>query len=78
MEMSFISEERIMVEIEDLLRGLWTDLLNIKLVDQFPRMTYQEAMASYGSDKPDLRFTPTVCRPYAVVITLLIPNRYTR
>lgn len=55
-EMSFIEEEDIFSLIEDLLRGLFHYALNIKLPDPFPRLTYDQAMTLYGSDKPDLRF----------------------
>ncbi|KAF1833792.1 hypothetical protein BDW02DRAFT_569657 [Decorospora gaudefroyi] len=54
MEESFASEEDIMRETERLLKELfYKDLEGDP--GTFPRMTYQEAMASYGSDKPDLR-----------------------
>lgn len=56
MEMSFAAEEDIMAEIERLLRSLWYKVLKQKVPETFPRMTYHEAMASYGSDKPDLRY----------------------
>ncbi len=55
MEMSFINEHDIQMIIEGLIRKLFADLLNIKLPDPFPRMTYAEAMRRFGSDKPDLR-----------------------
>ncbi|KAH6620003.1 aspartyl-tRNA synthetase-like protein [Boeremia exigua] len=55
MEMSFAGEEDMMAETEKLLRTLWYKILKQKVPESFPRMTYQEAMASYGSDKPDLR-----------------------
>ncbi|KAH7402408.1 aspartyl-tRNA synthetase [Pyrenochaeta sp. MPI-SDFR-AT-0127] len=60
MEMSFAGEEDIMAEIEKLLRGLWYKVLKQKIPSTFPRMTYQEAMASYGSDKPDLRYAAKI------------------
>jgi aspartyl-tRNA synthetase len=60
MEMSFASEEDIMTEIEKLLRVLWHRVLKQMTPTTFPRMTYQEAMASYGSDKPDLRYQAKV------------------
>ncbi|KAI4647012.1 uncharacterized protein J4E78_008984 [Alternaria triticimaculans] len=56
MEMSFANEEDVMHETEALLRDLWYKVLGIKKERKFARMTYQEAMAAYGSDKPDLRF----------------------
>ncbi|KAJ4384013.1 aspartate--tRNA ligase msd1 [Didymella sp. IMI 355093] len=60
MEMSFAAEEDIMAEIERLLRALWFRVLKQKIPETFPRMTYQEAMASYGSDKPDLRYNSKI------------------
>lgn len=58
MEMAFAGEEDIMAEMEDLLQHLWTQ--NGKPIKNFQRMTYQDAMATYGSDKPDLRYEATV------------------
>jgi aspartyl-tRNA synthetase len=55
-EMSFIEEEDIFSLIEELLRGLFDHVLNVNLPDPFPRLTYDQAMTLYGSDKPDLRF----------------------
>ncbi len=54
-EMSFITQEDILNTFEGLTRHLFSKVLNIKL-DAFPRMTYDEAMTKYGSDKPDIRF----------------------
>ncbi|KAG9189825.1 aspartyl-tRNA synthetase [Alternaria panax] len=56
MEMSFASEEDVMHETERLLRELWHKVPRKKTPERFQRMTYQTAMAQYGSDKPDLRF----------------------
>jgi aspartyl-tRNA synthetase len=56
LEMSFINEEDIMGVAEELTKQLFHDLLDIDLPAQFPRLVYAEAMARYGSDKPDLRF----------------------
>lgn len=64
MEMSFAGEEDVMAEIEKLLRDLWFKVLKQQIPSTFPRMTYQEAMASYGSDKPDLRYAAKVCSLY--------------
>lgn len=61
MEMAFAGEGEIMRVVEVLLRKLWQDALRQELPEQFPRMTYHEAMSSYGSDKPDLRFEAKVC-----------------
>jgi len=54
-ETSFISEQELMVMMEDMIRFLFKQTLNVDLPAQFPRMTYAEAMRDYGSDKPDLR-----------------------
>ena len=54
-EMSFIDEEDIIAMNEKLLRTIWKKIKNIE-VGAIPRMTYQEAMDRYGSDKPDTRF----------------------
>lgn len=60
MEMSFAGEEEVMATIEGLLRDLWQELLGEEIPDKFQRMTYNEAMSSYGSDKPDLRYQAKV------------------
>lgn len=54
-EASFVNEADIMQIGEGLLQQLFKDLLKIDLPTQFPRLTYAEAMARFGSDKPDLR-----------------------
>src|SRR5580698_2083351 len=54
-ETSFLNEEEIQQIIEVMLRGLFADLLNVQLPNPFPRMSYDDAMRRYGSDKPDLR-----------------------
>lgn len=56
LEMAFRAEKDVMLVIEQLLTRLWADCINVEVPAPFQRMTYQEAMASYGSDKPDLRF----------------------
>ncbi|KAF2273679.1 uncharacterized protein EI97DRAFT_383005 [Westerdykella ornata] len=55
MEMGFAGEEDIISTIEKLLKELWKQCLSEQVVTPFQRMTYAEAMASYGSDKPDMR-----------------------
>lgn len=54
-ETSFLTEYEIQDIMEDMIRGLFSKLLNVELPNPFPRMTYAEAMNRYGSDKPDLR-----------------------
>jgi aspartyl-tRNA synthetase len=54
-EMSFVNQEDILKTFEGLVRHLLSSIKNIN-VDDFPRMTYDEAMSKYGCDKPDIRF----------------------
>ena len=55
-EMSFISEEEIIQFNENLIKTIWENILNIKLKNDFPRMTWHEAMERYGTDRPDTRY----------------------
>ena len=55
-EMSFVDEEDIFVYMEGLTRHVFKVVSQIQLPDTFPRLTYKEAMDTYGSDKPDLRY----------------------
>ena len=55
-EMSFINEHNIQDLIERLLAHLWKKVRNTELPLPLPRMTYQHAVHTYGSDKPDTRF----------------------
>jgi aspartyl-tRNA synthetase len=55
-EMSFVGPEDIQECMEGMLEAVFGEILGIKLGRPFPRMSYQEAMARYGSDRPDLRF----------------------
>lgn len=54
-EMSFIEQEDILQVFEGLTRHLLKKIHHIE-IDSFPRMTYDEAMRTYGNDKPDIRF----------------------
>jgi aspartyl-tRNA synthetase len=54
-EMSFISEEDIYALIEGLVKQVWHDTLGVAVPGPFLRMSYAEAMARFGEDKPDLR-----------------------
>ena len=55
-EMSFVTEDDVLALTEKLLGRLWRELLGYEIPMPIPRMTYNEAMRRFGSDKPDLRF----------------------
>lgn len=55
-EMSFVDADDIMDMTEGLIRHVFKGALGVDLPDKFQRMTWDEAMDKYGSDKPDLRF----------------------
>lgn len=80
MEMSFADEEDVMRETERLLRKLWHRVLDLKTPENFPRMTYHDAMALYGSDKPDLRYESKVRHEYpqcSLALTILDTQHHT-
>ena len=54
-ETSFLSQDRIMGLMEDLVRHFFREVLGAELADPFPRITYAQALRRYASDKPDLR-----------------------
>ncbi len=56
LEMSFVGQEDIISTVQGLLRAMFKAGLDIDLANEFPRMTYRDAMDIYGSDKPDTRF----------------------
>ena len=53
--MSFATSLDVMKLITELVRRIWTEILSFDMPDTFPVMPYSQAMAEYGSDKPDLR-----------------------
>ena len=55
-EMSFVDQEDILAVAEKILVKVWKEVLDYQITLPIPRMTYLDAMARYGSDKPDLRF----------------------
>jgi len=57
-EMAFVTQEDILNTFEGLAKHLFKSVLNIDVAD-FPRISYDQAMKLYGSDKPDLRFGMT-------------------
>ena len=54
-ETSFLTEQEIRSIMEEMIRTVFREVLGVQLPDPFPVMPYAEAMARYGSDKPDLR-----------------------
>jgi len=55
-EMSFVTRQDVVDIAEDIVALLWSELAGYQVPRPLPRMTYADAMARYGSDKPDLRF----------------------
>src|SRR5256885_1998255 len=54
--MSFVPRDDVIAVAEDIVTRLWSELAGYLVPTPLPRMTYADAMARYGSDKPDLRF----------------------
>ncbi|WP_020157319.1 aspartate--tRNA ligase [Methylobacter marinus] len=54
-ETSFMDENEIMEVMEEMIRQLFAEIIDVQLDATFPRMTYQEAMSRFGVDRPDLR-----------------------
>ena len=55
METSFLDQQEIMNIAENMIKTMFKAVKNIDLPKKFPRITYEEAMSRFGSDKPDLR-----------------------
>ncbi len=56
-ETSFLNETQIMALTEELIRTVFKETMSVDLPNPFPRISYDEAMARFGSDKPDMRVT---------------------
>ncbi|MCB1886895.1 MAG: aspartate--tRNA ligase [Rhodocyclaceae bacterium] len=57
LETSFLNEGEITGLVEEMVRTVFAEVLDVQLPAPFPRMSYAEAMSRFGSDKPDLRVT---------------------
>ncbi len=55
-EMSFVTREDVVTVAEELVQQLWGQIAGYQVPRPIPQLTYADAMARYGSDKPDLRF----------------------
>ncbi len=55
MEFAFVDERTVQDTVEAMIREVFREVGGIGLADPFPRLSWQEAMTRYGSDKPDLR-----------------------
>jgi aspartyl-tRNA synthetase len=56
LEMSFVTQEDVFEVVEGCMRAIWKNIKDIELPSSFIRMTYEKAMDTYGTDKPDLRY----------------------
>ncbi|GIJ74226.1 aspartate--tRNA ligase [Virgisporangium ochraceum] len=55
-EMSFVTQDDVISLGEELVKALWSELAGFEITTPIPRLTWHDAMARYGSDKPDLRY----------------------
>lgn len=55
-EMSFVDEDTIFEMHEGLMKNIFKETIGLDIQTPFPRMSYEDAMNTYGSDKPDIRF----------------------
>ncbi|THX40072.1 hypothetical protein D6D10_03798 [Aureobasidium pullulans] len=62
LEMSFASGQDVMSTVESVIKTLWQRLLGISYDGQFPHLSYEDAMSTYGSDKPDVRLGSKISR----------------
>jgi aspartyl-tRNA synthetase len=56
LEMSFATEEDVFGVLEGMFARLWKEMLDVEVPIPFPRLTFEDALRRYGSDKPDLRY----------------------
>jgi aspartyl-tRNA synthetase len=55
-EMSFVDEEDVYKLCEGLIKDVWKRAIGVDIKTPFPRLTYEDVMSRFGSDKPDMRF----------------------
>src|SRR5690554_4678363 len=55
-EMAFVDEEDVFRVAEGMIAAVWREVLGVELPIPFPRLTHEEALTRYGTDKPDLRY----------------------
>jgi aspartyl-tRNA synthetase len=67
MEFAFVEEKDVQDAVEELIRHVFREVQGVDLDARFPRMTWQEAMRRFGSDKPDLRIALELVDVAAVV-----------
>ncbi|MEO7047651.1 MAG: amino acid--tRNA ligase-related protein, partial [Ferruginibacter sp.] len=60
-EMCFVEQEDILQTFEGLIKRIFKDVKNVDYTEQVERMTWQNAMWTYGNDKPDIRFDMKLC-----------------
>jgi len=56
MEMSFVTEEDVYEVLESMFASVWKEILGADIATPWPRLTYEESMERFGTDKPDTRF----------------------
>ncbi|HDH05919.1 MAG TPA: aspartate--tRNA ligase [Nitrospirae bacterium] len=55
-EMSFVKREEVMAVTEDMIKKVFIETIGVEITEPFRRLTYNDAVERFGSDKPDLRF----------------------
>ncbi|MBR6740308.1 MAG: aspartate--tRNA ligase [Clostridia bacterium] len=61
LEMSFVDRDDVLETVEKYMHTLFKEVLDVEIPLPIPRMSWDEAMSRYGSDKPDLRFGYEIC-----------------
>jgi aspartyl-tRNA synthetase len=66
-EMSFVEQDDILLTFEGLAKYLFQELKNVDFTEAFPRLSFDDAIRYYGTDKPDLRFEMKICEITKIV-----------